>query len=748
MGIMSEQLTIRPYARLITMLGDQLIKNELIALIELIKNSYDADASWVKVDFVNFNEDYSTRADSKIIIEDDGCGMDESILRDHWLNPATPEKLQRKKIEERTEKGRFIQGEKGIGRYAIFKLGKFITITSRRRLKNEINQFINAGEDIENILIYDFSKYDNDFLTEDGNEKILFLNDLLIDYSKEKPKRIIENEIRFGTIIEKRKPYGTIIEISNLKSKWDVDRVERIQKEVGKLQPIFSEKEITDFNVWLCKDGELAPFSTKYKEELTKLLQEKSVFRITEGQYESENNTIKFFLNDKLIELDFSNQDIKGIKQFKKYFKEDNYRTECGNFKFEFYIFDRNVDSENPSKYYLNTNEKEIIKNHRIYLYRDEIRVMPYGDPEDDWLQIDIIRGTVSAAEFLSNDQLVGCVYITQRENGNLKDKTNREGLIEDGAALRDFITVLQLILRYIRKKPYAQYLIEKKRKIEIDRIKHGQPSEFIEIAKEQNKNDNKILSFINEFEASYKREKSHLQERLNKTENLAAVGLSIETASHDVMLFINKTLEQQDSIIRELSIGNTIDKDELISRLSSIRVNLSLVESQLKDIQLLFPSTKPKTKNINVKEIVDKVHQLYIRPFQKNDISVSIESTLNPLIVRTTDAVLLQVFINLFDNALYWLQTIHGERKIVITINGNEQRLIFSDNGPGIKPDDENYIFEAFYSGKGEDGRGLGLYIARQLLDRYDYTITLAEFNKDRVLNGANFVLEFIKEG
>ena len=83
----------------------------------------------------------------------------------------------------------------------------------------------------------------------------------------------------------------------------------------------------------------------------------------------------------------------------------------------------------------------------------------------------------------------------------------------------------------------------------------------------------------------------------------------------------------------------------------------------------------------------------------------------------------------------------------ILITINGNEQRLIFSDNGPGIKVDDVNYIFEAFYSGKGEEGRGLGLYIARQLLDRYDYSIELAEFSRDKLLAGANFVIEFVRE-
>ena len=81
-----------------------------------------------------------------------------------------------------------------------------------------------------------------------------------------------------------------------------------------------------------------------------------------------------------------------------------------------------------------------------------------------------------------------------------------------------------------------------------------------------------------------------------------------------------------------------------------------------------------------------------------------------------------------------------------LIQIDGDNQRVIFADNGPGIRDDDVDYIFEAFYSGKGEEGRGLGLYIARQLLDRYDYSIGLAEFSREKLLGGANFVLEFVK--
>ena len=97
---MDKTFKIRPYARLLTMLGEQLIKNEQIALAELIKNSYDADAEWVKVSFVDFGYDENKKeifktAKSKIIVEDNGCGMTLDIIEDSWMNPATPNKKSR-----------------------------------------------------------------------------------------------------------------------------------------------------------------------------------------------------------------------------------------------------------------------------------------------------------------------------------------------------------------------------------------------------------------------------------------------------------------------------------------------------------------------------------------------------------------------------------------------------------------------------------------------------------------------------
>ena len=185
---MSEQLTIRPYARLLTMLGDQLIKNEQIAVTELMKNSYDADADWVRVSFENFGKDYKIQDDSRIVIEDNGRGMTHDVITNAWMNPATPNKFTKDVNEQRTPCGRVIQGEKGIGRFAMLKLGKTVEMVTRPE-----------GKDIEYKLVFDFNKYDDDFLTEDEEKKEIFLDDLGFELEESTPKVFVPRDITFGT---------------------------------------------------------------------------------------------------------------------------------------------------------------------------------------------------------------------------------------------------------------------------------------------------------------------------------------------------------------------------------------------------------------------------------------------------------------------------------------------------------------------------------------------------------------------
>ena len=164
--------------------------------------------------------------------------------------------------------------------------------------------------------------------------------------------------------------------------------------------------------------------------------------------------------------------------------------------------------------------------------------------------------------------------------------------------------------------------------------------------------------------------------------------------------------------------------------------------------MQQLFVSSKQRRRQLRVKDILEKVIKLYSNIMERNGIIVKVEEYGSPLVAVCTDADLLQLLINLFDNAVYWL-TVTGKpkRNILVTLDGNAQQMVFSDDGCGINKDDEPYIFEAFFSGKGEEGRGLGLYISRKAMERNDYTIRLAEFSDEKKLSGANFVIPFVKQ-
>ncbi len=562
--------------------------------------------------------------------------------------------------------------------------------------------------------------------------------------------------------------HGTRIEITHLKGAWSEDRLKDIAMDLSYLQSIFEETGVNldahaenesgnetfdNFNVKIIINGVFKNFRDDYIEKLLFLLADRSVFRIEQGKFDSSLGEFSFFENEVEKKISLDDENFKGLTVFRNKFgktgevlKKRN--LECGSFSFGFYIFDFSPQAK--AKHKLDPEDKNIIKEHRIYLYRDGIRVYPYGDPADDWLQIDAYRGTISAGQFLSNDQVVGYVNITQQANPNLKDKTNREGLIDEGNATSDFIALLQIFLAYIRQIVYKKYRDEIKDQKVHDIVRDNRVEKSFEELKNAIGKDNqpaqKALACAVGF---YKQESAYLKQRAETTEELAGVGLSVETASHDIMGFMSKVLTNIDGIIKDIATGGDINESDLLKELQAIRGGMSFIEAQLKDIQLLFKSSKQRRRPISVADIIDKVEYIYKRVLKQEKIVFATHKTGPPLMAKTTDAVLLQLFLNLFDNAVYWLQTTSKqEKKIEIFLDGAKGQLIFADNGPGVSRENAPYIFEPFYSGKGEDGRGLGLYIARQLLERNDYSIELADIASEKKLSGANFVVNFVAGG
>lgn len=745
---MSEQLTIRPYARLLTMLGDQLIKNEQIAVTELMKNSYDADADWVKVSFENFGKDYKIQDDSRIVIEDNGRGMTHDVITNAWMNPATPNKFTKDVNEQRTPCGRVIQGEKGIGRFAMLKLGKTIEMVTRPE-----------GNNVEYKLVFDFNKYDDDFLTEDEKKKEIFLDDLGFELEEAAPNVFVSRDISFGnrTFSGSVNAKGTRIVISNLRGAWSEKKFKSLSDSFERFGGMFGSQgqessedtKAKGFTIGLFHNGEYL-LNERRVESLASLTEQKAVLSVENGIYDNERQELRFTLNGLPRTLDLDDPEVKGLRVFRDRFllqDKKNYRevSDFGPFAFEFYIFDFMAKEE--SRYFLNNEQKDLVKEHRVYLLRDGIRVQPYGEPTDDWLMIDMDRGTISASSNFSNDQIVGRVNITKANNTHLKDKTNREGLIDDGYFTQDFICVIKTLLAYLRKTAYRHYQESQKKKDSIEKQRKDAVKKAIETLAEQFSDNKTASTLITQLKSSYENEKRYLLERAERTESLAAVGLSVETTSHDIMLMMNRGMDALSKLMKD-SMSDNFDPSVLSGELQKLYGIFSYVGNQLQDMQQLFVSAKQRRKRIRVKDLLDKVIRLYSNIMNRNGIEVKVDIMGSPLVAVCTDADLLQLLINLFDNSVYWL-TVTGKPKknILVTLDGNAQQMLFSDDGCGILEDDAPYIFDAFYSGKGEEGKGLGLYISKKAMERNDYTIRLAEFSDEKKLSGANFVIPFVKQ-
>lgn len=133
--------SLRPRANIIRVIGNELISDDSVAITELVKNSYDADATTVTLTFLNVE----TPESAEIVIADDGVGMSLETVRTAWMEPATSFKKENK----RTDRGRRVLGEKGIGRFAAARLANKLEMITKQ-----------ASEDYELWVALDWELFD------------------------------------------------------------------------------------------------------------------------------------------------------------------------------------------------------------------------------------------------------------------------------------------------------------------------------------------------------------------------------------------------------------------------------------------------------------------------------------------------------------------------------------------------------------------------------------------------------------
>ena len=407
----------RPRARLIKTIGEELISDDKVAILELVKNSYDAYStleegySIVEITFngqVRNKDDrdklrYIEKENASITVYDEGVGMDFDTVRSAWMEPAT----NFKKLPKNQNTHKKFAGEKGIGRFASAKLASKLELITKQQGKDEI------------VVKFDW----NDFSNEND-----YLEDISVDWIIRPAQEI--------------KDHGTILRLLDLNEDWDENKLRDLRVALSRLlNPIVPTE---DFLISVNLPTELSDLSGVIERPET----------LNRPNYAIkgtiiENGTPKDFMFYSKTQGDWETLPFKD-GQFglgRPYL--------AGPFSFEFKIWNR----ENDDLKVLARETGSLVKNVKkdldelcgISIYRDNIRVLPYGNVNNDWARLDL-RRVNNPTMRLSNNQIVGYISIGIESNPLLKDQSNREGIVES-QAFEDIKDYIKLILNEVEQR-------------------------------------------------------------------------------------------------------------------------------------------------------------------------------------------------------------------------------------------------------------------------------------------------------
>ena len=724
---------LRPRARLLRTLGEELISNEVVALIELVKNAYDADATHVLIRFVGPLEPGKGR----IEVIDNGCGMELKTVQTAWMEPATPSK--RVKIYTDKFKRRYL-GEKGIGRFA------------SSRLANELEVFSRTGNAPQEVYsLFDWSQFE---------DESKYLDDILILWEEREP-----SEIKAGGIIDllwknekkmpssKEREHGTILRMTGLKQKWGDKQFEDLRRALARLISPKATKD-EDFVIEFDLPSEFFQFSSRV--EAPEIL--KYPHYLVSGCISGDGNYnfhceiradgVSSLFKGRFLRVKNAKgrYELRGIEgdETPKDFQVIN----CGPLEVELRVWDRDDLGNVIQK--TNSSVKDVRRDldavAGINVYRDGFRVLPYGEPLDDSFRLDR-RRIQNPTLRLSNNQIYGIINITADANRSLSDQSNRQGL-QENQAFEDFRDVVWAVLsrleemRWAAKRPAKG---EGKSIKPIGGIFSGFDLKPISDYVSKNMPDDKVAKELFEkTEATLDRHLKEIQTVLSRYQRLATLGQLIDHVLHEgrqpIATIINEAdlgmpdVKQAKQLVPELA-------SKLTLRLTTIRQQGDVLATAFRRMEPFGGRRRGRPAQLYLEEIIRDAFSVFEIDIQRLNINTILPDT--QTLVRVDPAEIQEVIINLLQNSLYWLEQVNeSKRKIIVKINRKTPEhieILFSDSGPGVPHKDREDIFEPYFSTKPE-GVGLGLAITGEIIT--DYYGGSLELLDSGLLSGANFIV------
>jgi signal transduction histidine kinase len=716
-------------AGLIDRLGRELVGRAETAVSELVKNSYDADATVVDVKFINSNEIGGTL---KII--DNGLGMSRDELERGFMTISSTDKIHNPKSlrYERSKAGR-----KGIGRFATHRLGQKLTI---------ITQTKESEKALKLSINWDDYKIDTDLIS-------------------------IKNPIEE---IEKTQEEGTELIIDSLREWWSESEIKRIYRYVSDLlQPDYLSDRSRDLKLAKQTDSS---FKVKFTQTINeverviadpdKMLFEKAL-AVIEGYVDinndgycsveslsldlGDNNIIPILYNKEteVEELVNGEKKIVIVKE-PKYNKLNNV-----HFKSYYFIYNREEYYTNISKIELNNILKISSEQGGIKLYRNGFRVLPYGERNNDWLNIDRRYFNESGTNIpFGNHNLFGFVEIIDSKGDLFEETASREGLLENDAyiELRDFVSKsleagrnrIRFAVEKIKKEKSKKtsqgnvnnnIIVEKNT---IDKLSEleKQVNDLIENKGDEKNNQDykeKVRNAVRELKLEFQ----NILDELGMLRVLAGLGLTIGEFTHEVVQF-SPSMNGDLSVLGEqrLEIAG-------INSLENLKRTIKLFTSYTAYFNAtVSANVSRELKPQELDRVVNRFKDIIEADLNKLNIELIVDFFGYELItIPMHSSEWSSILFNLYTNSKKAIRRANaiGKIKIIAGKEENKAYLEFLDNGDGIPEENKEKIFEAFFttsSPVGFDasqderltGTGLGLKIVRDIVQTYGGTIEVVK--------------------
>jgi signal transduction histidine kinase len=659
---------IRPRARLLRTIGAELISSEVVAVIELVRNSYDADAD--KVELV-FHRPESP-ADATLEIRDNGHGMTLAVFKGPWLEPATDFK---KKGRDGlggaySPGGRRRLGSKGVGRFAAQRLGEHLELRTR-----------SADSPTEIVARFDWAAVDRDE----------YLDQVSVPW-REQRAELVHHQ-------------GTHLRVSKLRDRWTPERFDKLRLGLARLvSPTMEEA----FSITISINGAV--------ETIKPAIDAQSAMYSIEGEV----------LEGGVCRISYS--DLDGASETWErtvFWPAENHQT-CGPFGFRINAWD--LDKE-ALKYFLTKTGSRLglrdfrrtIRDHSgISLYRDGFRILPYGEPDNDWLRLDRRRVNNPTMK-LSNNQILGAIQLHADTNPRLQDQTNREGLVTNEAYHHLQAVVLELMgyletrrfsarrsmdIEWQRKATSLPQLADDERDAHIDQLFTSLES-----------GDEGRSEGVGQLREVVQEYRDAAADAVRHYASLAAAGqmagLVFRQFDHPI-----RQMRSELHLVRDDLAGGGLDDDDLADLKTSVVRALELLDGMERRIQKLDPLAVGRRgrrlSRLRLNEVLVVVVDAWLDEFDRAGVTLDFKGD-ESVFLHTNQEVVQQVFSSLLDNALWFASQGESSRPMV-SVQVGSKGFTVSDNGPGVPQNLREVVFEPHFTTR-DEAHGMGLTLARDLL-------------------------------